>query len=107
MIRVPLQYIVDPSAVRSLISESERNLEDDEQGKTDTEAPESTRNFRLLRESWRKMRLEPFESPAGRENEPSRRSVSFPTRNRVDDSSQLFLRDICGTSRGRTMLDGD
>ena len=51
--RVPLQYIVDPSAVRSLTSELDRELERIEHGKTETEAPESTKNFRLLRESCR------------------------------------------------------
>ena len=53
MILVPLQYMVDPSAVRSLTSELELLVEEDGQGKTDTEAPESIRNFRLLKESCR------------------------------------------------------
>ena len=53
MILVPLQYMVDLSAVRSLTSELELLPEGFEQGKTDTEALESIKNLRLLKESCR------------------------------------------------------
>ena len=45
--------MVDPSVVRSLMSELELLLEGFEQGKTDTEAPESIKNLLLLKESCR------------------------------------------------------
>ena len=53
MILVPLQYMVDPSSVISMTSELELLLEEDGQGKTDNEAPESIRNFCFLKKSCR------------------------------------------------------
>ena len=68
-------------------------------GKTETDAPESTRKFLVERVSLRYRREE--EELAGRKNISSLRSVSFPTRSRVAYTSGPCLHVSCGTSRWR------
>ena len=98
----PEQVILEPSAVRSLTPAAE---DEAEAGKTETEALESTRNWREDNLSLRLTREELVE-PAGRENASTHLPASFPTKNKVHDTSGPGHHDSDGTNKGKVSWNG-
>ena len=102
----PLQNIDEPSAVSRRIPSIEEGLGP---GKTETEAPESTRNSRPERISctnWR-VGLEnssweaATEGPAGWTEVSTCRTTCFPKRNRVSCNWLLYHHVSCETNTGQ------
>ena len=103
--REPLQNIGEPSVVRRGTPSADKNFGP---GNTDTEAPESTKNSRSERISFRKMRDELRNSSgaeatggelAGWMGVSTCRTASFPTWNKVSCSLELSHHVSYETSR--------
>ena len=88
--------MAEPLVVTRWIPELE---EDAGAGKTEADAPESTRKFLEERVSLNYRRED--EELARRKNVSTRQPISFPIRSRVAYTSGPCLRVSCGTSRWR------
>ena len=103
---VPLQISGDPSAVRRQTPLEEVDFGP---GNTDTEAPESTKNFLSERISFRNRREKLQNSgsgsgssskkPAGWKGRSTCRTASFPTPYRVSGNAELCCHASYGTNR--------
>ena len=107
MSREPLQYMGEPSAVSRRKPSTEEELGP---GKTETEAPESTRNSRpdrISRTNRREGQLILSKgatvAPAGWIGESTCRTTRFPKRNRVPYSLMHHPHVSCDTSRFRRL----
>ena len=97
MILEPEHDKEEPSALRSFTPEIE---EETGAGKTETEAPESTRKRREESLFWRYTR-EDLVEPAGKEKVSSCQPLSFPTRNKEICTSGLVQYSSGNTSTAR------